>query len=251
MKTSGISEVEIALNEACVGEVGVKPGETREQKTVYLNAEKEQSPDANAEFKDSELRGLRNKKCYLEEGKKNLKDKCDTLRAVKAKKEVEFKLLKKNVDILVEIYEQRKMAAEEKLKTKQCEPVERENQLSASEKQWKLVSEEAHKYKQQIEQMKEQLQQEEYIFRHQIALHEKKAQDNWIENNGGCKRNTGCRNRCWEDLRGSPAKDSESDAAHVRNSSSFPTEDVKKDQFYLGVIVCFLEDRRILPLECT
>ena len=50
---------------------------------------------------------------FLTEDKKNLKDICDTLRSVKAEKEVELKMLKRKEAFLVEFYEHRKMAAEE------------------------------------------------------------------------------------------------------------------------------------------
>nr|XP_025131274.1 transport and Golgi organization protein 1 homolog isoform X2 [Bubalus bubalis] len=159
--TSGISECESAFNEACVNEVEVKPEELHEQ-NVQLNTEKNQLKDASAELENLDLRALRNKNCQLVEDRKNLKDICDTLRSVKAEKEVELKMLKRKEAFLVEFYEQRKMAAEEKLKKKkQCEWVEKENQLSAAEGNLKLVSAEAHNYKQQIEQMQEELQQEE------------------------------------------------------------------------------------------
>lgn len=50
---------------------------------------------------------------FLTEGEKNLKDICDALRSVKAQKEVELKMLKRNEAFLIEFYEQAKMAAEE------------------------------------------------------------------------------------------------------------------------------------------
>ncbi|XP_044909118.1 transport and Golgi organization protein 1 homolog [Felis catus] len=40
---------------------------------------------------------------------------------------------------------------------------------------------EINKYKQQNEERQEQLQQAELTFRHQIAVHENNAQDNWIK----------------------------------------------------------------------
>ncbi|XP_058584819.1 transport and Golgi organization protein 1 homolog isoform X2 [Neofelis nebulosa] len=40
---------------------------------------------------------------------------------------------------------------------------------------------EINKYKQQNGQRQEQLQQTELTFRHQIAVHENNAQDNWIK----------------------------------------------------------------------
>ncbi|XP_078307485.1 transport and Golgi organization protein 1 homolog [Panthera onca] len=63
----------------------------------------------------------------------------------------------------------------------QCELVAIENQLEATEENLKIANEEIYKYKQQIEQTREQLQQAELTFRHQIAVHEKNAQHNWIK----------------------------------------------------------------------
>ncbi|XP_060261771.1 transport and Golgi organization protein 1 homolog [Ovis aries] len=254
--TSGISEFESAFNEACVNEVEVKPEQLHEQ-NVQLNTEKNQLQHANAEFEDSELKALRNKNCQRVEGEKSLKDICDALRSVKAEKEVELKLLKRKEAFLVELYEQRKMAAEEKLRKKQCEWMERENQLSAAEENLKLVSAEAHSYKQQTEQMQEELQQQEFSFRHQISLLEKKAQDNWIKGRileremaeqskeaaylrhklaitekQGLQQKYGVPNPVLgrPETQKPPGRDTGPGMAPMRNNNSFPTMDVQKGQ---------------------
>ncbi|CAI9172881.1 unnamed protein product [Rangifer tarandus platyrhynchus] len=256
VNTSAISEFESAFNEACVKEVEVKPEELREQ-NIQLNTEKNQLQDASAEFEDSELRALRNKNCELVEGEKNLKDICDALRSVKAEKEVELKMLKRNEAFLIGFYEQRKMAAEEKLKKTQCEWMERENQLSAAEENLKVVSGEAHNYKQQIERMQEELQQEEFSFRHQISLLEKKAQENRIKGRileremaeqsreaaylrhrlaiiekQGLQEKYGVLKPVLgrPGMQRPPGRDPGPDVAPMRNSSYFPTNDVQKGQ---------------------
>ncbi|KAM7228166.1 hypothetical protein CapIbe_020620 [Capra ibex] len=254
--TSGISEFESAFNEACVNEVEVKPEQLHEQ-NVQFNTEKNQLQHANAEFEDSELKALRNKNCQRVEGEKNLKDICDALRSMKAEKEVELKLLKRKEAFLVELYEQRKMAAEEKLRKKQCEWMERENQLSAAEENLKLVSAEAHNYKQQTEHMREELQQQEFSFRHQISLLEKKAQDNWIKGRileremaeqskeaaylrhklaiiekQGLQQKYGMPNPVLgrPETQKPPGRDTGPGMAPMRNNNSFPTMDVQKGQ---------------------
>ncbi|XP_025859005.2 transport and Golgi organization protein 1 homolog isoform X2 [Vulpes vulpes] len=133
------------------------------------------------EFEDPELRVLRSKKYDLEDSKKVLEDKCNALSSVKTTKEAELKQLKKKVDTLAEFYEQTKVAAEEKLKKTHYELVAKKNQLSATEKNLKVATEEIDKYKQQVQEMQEQLQESELTFRHQIAVHEKNAQDNWVK----------------------------------------------------------------------
>ncbi|CAK7302944.1 Glyceraldehyde-3-phosphate dehydrogenase [Vulpes lagopus] len=147
------------------------------------------------EFEDPELRVLRSKKYDLEDSKKVLEDKCNALSSVKTTKEAELKQLKKKVDTVAEFYEQTKVAAEdgggekghsnlghqEKLKKTHYELVAKKNQLSATEKNLKVATEEIDKYKQQVQEMQEQLQESELTFRHQIAVHEKNAQDNWVK----------------------------------------------------------------------
>ncbi|XP_058424844.1 transport and Golgi organization protein 1 homolog [Diceros bicornis minor] len=58
---------------------------------------------------------------------------------------------------------------------------EKEQQLSAAEKRLKLAAEETQNYRHQIDQMRQQVQQAEFTFRHQMAVYEKNAHDNWIK----------------------------------------------------------------------
>ncbi|XP_046943852.1 transport and Golgi organization protein 1 homolog isoform X2 [Lynx rufus] len=62
-----------------------------------------------------------------------------------------------------------------------CELAAVKNQMATAEENLKIATEEIHKYKQQIEQRREQLQRAELTFRHQIAVYEKTAQHNWIK----------------------------------------------------------------------
>ncbi|EPY86516.1 hypothetical protein CB1_000307022 [Camelus ferus] len=173
--------VKTALSEASVGGVKVKSGDVNVHKgNVQFNVKRQQSQDANAKFEDSEL-STSLKRRNLEDKNKKLKDSCDALRAEKVMKEAELKMLKENIDNLVGVYEQRKMAAEEKLKIKKHNLMEKEIELSAMKENLKLVSEETLKYKQQKDQIQEQLQQAENVYRFQICVCENKAQDNWIK----------------------------------------------------------------------
>ncbi|XP_077609182.1 uncharacterized protein LOC144222548 [Crocuta crocuta] len=69
---------------------------------------------------------------FLTENKKVLEDKCNALRSVKTTKEAKVKQLKQKAHNLEESYEQRKVAAEEKLKRTHCELTAKKNQLVAA-----------------------------------------------------------------------------------------------------------------------
>ncbi|XP_058425866.1 transport and Golgi organization protein 1 homolog [Diceros bicornis minor] len=68
-----------------------------------------------------------------------------------------------------------------KLRMKDRERVEKEEQLSVAEERLKLAEEETQNYRHQIDQMRQQVQQVEFTFRHQMAMYEKNAHDNWIK----------------------------------------------------------------------
>lgn len=59
---------------------------------------------------------LNAEKCNLEEHKRDPKQSCCVLRSAKAVRGVEFKHLKKIIDLCNEKYAEKKMAADEKLK---------------------------------------------------------------------------------------------------------------------------------------
>ncbi|XP_064339872.1 cTAGE family member 6-like [Camelus dromedarius] len=62
---------------------------------------------------------------------------------------------------------------------KGCERVEKK-QLLASEEKVKLAEEETRQYKRRLEECHWQMREAEITWRHQVALAEKKAQDNWL-----------------------------------------------------------------------
>ncbi|MBZ3886626.1 Melanoma inhibitory activity protein 3 [Sciurus carolinensis] len=73
------------------------------------------------------------------------------------------------------------MALQKKLSQEEYERQEREEWLSAAEEKAVLAAEEVKTYKRRTEEMGEELQKTEHLFKNQIATHEKKAQDNWLK----------------------------------------------------------------------
>ncbi|XP_057165915.1 uncharacterized protein LOC130543284 isoform X3 [Ursus arctos] len=132
-------------------------------------------------LEDEEQGDLESKKRVLKESKKVLEQKCNALSSLKAAKEVELKLLRKKLGIVVDFSERRKVAAEEKLEKTLYELEATKNQLSDAEENLKVTKEEIDKYKQQIGKMQDQLQEAELTFERKIAVHEKNAVGNWIK----------------------------------------------------------------------
>ncbi|XP_045644878.1 transport and Golgi organization protein 1 homolog isoform X3 [Ursus americanus] len=132
-------------------------------------------------LEDEEQGALESKKRVLKESKKVLEQKCNALSSLKAAKEVELKLLRKKLGIVMDFSERRKVAAEEKLEKTLYELEATKNQLSDAEENLKVTKEEIDKYKQQIGKMQDQLQEAELTFERKIAVHEKNAVGNWIK----------------------------------------------------------------------
>ncbi|XP_042835338.1 transport and Golgi organization protein 1 homolog isoform X4 [Panthera tigris] len=141
----------------------------------------EKSEDANGQFEDPELRALRSNKCELEERKKALEDIYNALSSLKAIREAKAKRLKEMADILDKSSEERKMATAKNLDMTNCELVAMKNQMATAEEDLKIATRDIHKCKQQIEQTGEQLQKAELTFRHQVAVYQRNAEDNWIK----------------------------------------------------------------------
>uniref|UniRef100_UPI002954F3AB transport and Golgi organization protein 1 homolog n=1 Tax=Panthera onca TaxID=9690 RepID=UPI002954F3AB len=165
-----INELKIHLQEA-----------KRESNIHSAEALKLKSEDANGQFEDPELRALRSNKCELEERKKALEDKCNALRSMKAIREAKAKKLKEEVCILDKFYEERKMAIAKNLDMTNCKLVAMKNQMATEEENLKTATKDIHKYQQQIEQTREQLQKAELTFTHQVAVYEHNTQDTWIK----------------------------------------------------------------------
>ncbi|XP_032706748.1 transport and Golgi organization protein 1 homolog [Lontra canadensis] len=144
-----------------------KQGETKRKHELSLaQVHKLKGQD---ELGDQELGALTSKNQELKERKKFLEDQCNALSSQKTAKEAELDLLKKKVDMVVEFSEKRKRTAEEKLEEILCELYATKNELLAADEKLKLTKEEMDKYRQEVEEMEDQLLEAELTFNHQVT----------------------------------------------------------------------------------
>ncbi|XP_077899219.1 transport and Golgi organization protein 1 homolog isoform X2 [Ictidomys tridecemlineatus] len=127
------------------------------------------------------LRPSMSTKCNLEDQIKKLESDCNSLRSSKVGLEEECKTLRQKVEILNELYRQNEMALQKKLSQEEYERLEKEQRLSAEDEKVVSAVQEVKNYKRRIEEMEEELQKTERSFKNQIAMHEKKAHDNWLK----------------------------------------------------------------------
>ncbi|XP_077892971.1 transport and Golgi organization protein 1 homolog isoform X4 [Ictidomys tridecemlineatus] len=127
------------------------------------------------------LRASMSTKCNLEDQIKKLENDCNSLRSSKVGLEEECKTLRQKVEILNELYQQNEMALKKKLSQEEYERLEREQRLSAADEKVVSAVQEVKNYKRRIEEMEEALQKTKHSFNNQIAMHEKKAHDNWLK----------------------------------------------------------------------
>ncbi|RMC12351.1 hypothetical protein DUI87_09866 [Hirundo rustica rustica] len=116
----------------------------------------------------------------LEEKIKTLEHDSSSLQSAKTQLENECKTLQQKVEILGELYQQKEMALQKKLTQEEYERQEKEQKLCAADEKAVLAIEEVKVYKQRIQDMEEELQKTERSYKNQIAVHEKKAHDNWL-----------------------------------------------------------------------
>ncbi|KAB1269896.1 Collagen alpha-1 chain [Camelus dromedarius] len=112
---------------------------------------------------------------FMEQREGKVEDHRAASGSVKLGEEAKFQRLEQRIRFLKEIAGQ----LNRKLDMKRCELVEKK-QLLAVEEKLKLGEEETQKYKRRLEECQRQMQEAEIAWRHQIALAEKKAQDNWL-----------------------------------------------------------------------
>ncbi|XP_076964632.1 transport and Golgi organization protein 1 homolog [Callospermophilus lateralis] len=117
----------------------------------------------------------------LEDQIKKLEGECNSLQSSKVVLEEECKTLRQKVEILNELYQKDEMALQKKLSQEKCERLEKEQQLSAADEKVVSAVQEVKNYKRRIEEMEEELQKTKRSFKNQIAMHEKKAHDNWLK----------------------------------------------------------------------
>ncbi|KAM5125869.1 transport and Golgi organization protein 1 homolog [Callospermophilus lateralis] len=127
------------------------------------------------------LRASMSTKCNLEDQIKKLEGDCNSLQSSKVGLEEECKTLRQKVEILNELYQKDEMALQKKLSQEECERLEKELQLSAADEKVVSAVQEVKNYKRRIEEMEEELQKTKRSFKNQIAMHEKKAHDNWLK----------------------------------------------------------------------
>ncbi|XP_035136535.2 transport and Golgi organization protein 1 homolog isoform X3 [Callithrix jacchus] len=129
----------------------------------------------------SKLRASRSTKCNLEDQIKKLEDDRNSLQSAKNGLEDENRTLRQKVEILSELYQQKEMALQKKLSQEEYERQEREQRLSAADEKAVSAAEEVKTYKRRIEELEDELQKTERLFKNQIATHEKKAHENWLK----------------------------------------------------------------------
>ncbi|XP_077887248.1 transport and Golgi organization protein 1 homolog isoform X4 [Ictidomys tridecemlineatus] len=127
------------------------------------------------------LRASMSTKCNLEDQIKKLESDCNSLRSSKVGLEEECKTLRQKVEILNELYQQNEIALKKKVSQEEYERLEKEQQLSAADEKVVSAVQEVKNYKWRIEEMEEALQKTKHSFKNQIAMHEKKAHDNWLK----------------------------------------------------------------------
>ncbi|KAK2086491.1 Transport and Golgi organization protein 1 [Saguinus oedipus] len=137
--------------------------------------------EADLNLLRSKLRASRSTKCNLEDQIKKLEDDRNSLQSAKVGLEDEYRTLRQKVEILSELYQQKEMALQKKLSQEEYEWRAREQRLSAADEKAVLAAEEVKTYKRRIEEMEDELQKTEQLFKNQIATHEKKAHENWLK----------------------------------------------------------------------
>ncbi|XP_032128807.1 transport and Golgi organization protein 1 homolog [Sapajus apella] len=127
------------------------------------------------------LRASMSTKCNPEDQIKKLEDDCYSLQSAKDGMEDECRTLRQKVEILNELYQQKEIALQKKLSQEEYERQEREQRLSAADEKAGSAAEEVKTYKRRIEEMEKKLQKTEWLFKNQIATHEKKVHENWLK----------------------------------------------------------------------
>ncbi|KAM5150342.1 transport and Golgi organization protein 1 homolog [Callospermophilus lateralis] len=179
VNTSEFSELQIVFNEAKLREEKVKLESCQLQKeNTILKMTKEQLQQEVKDWCTSHAELSEHIKSF-EKSQKDLlvflNHKDDTIN------EEECKTLRQKVEILNELYQKNEMALQKKQSQEECERLEKEQQLSAADEKVVSAVQEVKNYKQRIEEMEEELQKTERSFKNQIAMHEKKAHDNWLK----------------------------------------------------------------------
>ncbi|XP_055994923.1 transport and Golgi organization protein 1 homolog [Sorex fumeus] len=141
-----------------------------------MNVKNQDLSEVNAGTERSEWNDLRSRKHNQEEMKRKLEESCSRLRSLQKNKKVELRQLKNKNYFLLTLYQQKNAKIEKKLKRKQQERVKLESQLCTSKDLLESLEDEIKKYKQQAEEIQNQLSQADSTFQKQIKSGERKLE---------------------------------------------------------------------------
>uniref|UniRef100_A0A8D0CM82 MIA SH3 domain ER export factor 3 n=1 Tax=Scleropages formosus TaxID=113540 RepID=A0A8D0CM82_SCLFO len=116
----------------------------------------------------------------LEEQIKKMEHDRASLNSEKCQLENQFKTIQQKLEIMNEMYQQKENALQQKLSQEKFERLEKENKLSEVDGKALQAEEELKAYKRRIQEIEDELQKTERSYKAQIAAHEKKAHENWL-----------------------------------------------------------------------
>ncbi|KAL4630547.1 melanoma inhibitory activity protein 3 isoform X1 [Arapaima gigas] len=116
----------------------------------------------------------------LEEQVKKMEHDRASLNSEKCHLENQFKTIQQKLEIMNEMYQQKENALQQKLTQEKFERLEKENKLSEVDGKALQAEEELKACKRRIQEIEEELQKTERSYKAQIAAHEKKAHENWL-----------------------------------------------------------------------
>lgn len=116
----------------------------------------------------------------LEEQHQELEHAIATLKSEKSHVENQFKLLKQKNEIIVEMYQQKESALQQRLTKEEMERRSKENMLTEVGGKAVEAEEQVKVLRQRINEMEEQMKKTEEVYKEQIKEQENKTHSNWI-----------------------------------------------------------------------
>ncbi|XP_051775403.1 transport and Golgi organization protein 1 homolog isoform X21 [Erpetoichthys calabaricus] len=116
----------------------------------------------------------------LEELIKKLEHDHSSLTIEKNRLENDFRTIQQKLEIMNELYQQKENALQQKLSQEEFERRAKEQKLSEVDGKALQAEEQLKIYKMRIQEIEEELQKTERSYKNQIAVHEKKAHENWL-----------------------------------------------------------------------
>ncbi|KAJ8391544.1 hypothetical protein AAFF_G00088660 [Aldrovandia affinis] len=130
------------------------------------------------------LLGEEKQRHELEEQIKKLEHDRASLHGEKSQLQSQFHTIQQKLEIMNELYQQKENALQQKLTQEEFERREKETKLTEVDGKALRAEEELRAYKLRIQEVEEELQKTERSYKTQIAAHEKKAHENWLNARG-------------------------------------------------------------------